>query len=53
MAVQKQNDDGSWSAAEPVRYQGWKAKLELLFWRLGMKRAAVFMAKWDERILGK
>lgn len=53
MVVQKQNDDGSWSTAEPVPMQGWKAKLEGFFWRRNMKRSAVFMAKWDERSLGR
>ena len=51
--TQKQNDDGSWSDAEPIGMQGWKAKLELLFWRMHMKRAASFMARWDEKDLGK
>lgn len=51
--VQKQNDDGSWSVAEPLPMQGWKAQLELFFWRVKMKRAASFMARWDEKDLGK
>lgn len=53
MNTSQQNEDGSWTDAQPLAMQGWKAKLELFFWRVKMKRAASFMARWDERTLGR
>lgn len=48
-----QNPDGSWSPAEPIGPQGWKARLE--FWlraRKRMPRLVAFLTRWDERGLG-
>lgn len=51
--VQRQNSDGSWSKAEPLGMQGWKANLEMSFYRWGFPRLGRFMGRWDERKLGK
>lgn len=53
MGVQQQNEDGSWGPATPIGPQGWKAKLEALFYKLRLKKAARIMSRWDERGLGK
>lgn len=50
--VQRQNDDGSWSDAEPLPMTGWKAQLEQTFYRWNFPRLARFMGRWDERGLG-
>lgn len=49
----KQNEDGTWSEAEPLPFYGWKAKLEQRFRKRGWKKPANFLARWDERGLGK
>lgn len=51
MTISQQNPDGSWGPAEPLGYQGWKAKLEQFFYKLRLKRLGTFMGRWDERAL--
>lgn len=50
--VQKQNSDGSWTEADCLPMQGWKAKLEQFFYLWGFPRLGRFMGRWDERGLG-
>lgn len=50
---QRRNDDGTWEDAEPLGMIGWKAKLEERFRHYGWTRLSNFMARWDERGLGK
>lgn len=49
----QQNPDGSWSEAKPLPLVGWKARLEMKLRRRGWKRVPSFLARWDERGLGK
>ncbi len=51
--VMKENPDGSWEKAEPLPMQGWKAQLEIFFYRIHLKPLGRFMGWWDERGLGK
>ena len=46
-------EEGQWVEAEPLPYMGWKAKLEQVFLMWGMPTFASWMARWDERKLGK
>lgn len=50
--VHRQNQDGSWSPAEPLGMQGWKGKLEERLRGWGLKRLPNLLARWDERGLG-
>lgn len=49
----KQDENGEWVEADEIPMQGWKAKLEQWFLMWGFPRLANFMARWDERGLGK
>lgn len=55
MPIERQNPDGSYSPAEPIGPQGWKARLE--FALRGHGRVADWIANrlgdLDERGLGK
>lgn len=53
MSIHQQNPDGSWSPAEPLPMQGWKARAEERVRRRGFKRLANLLARWDERGLGR
>jgi hypothetical protein len=53
MPTMKQNEGGSWEEAEPLPYLGWKAKLENRLRNVGFIKIANFLARLDERSLGK
>lgn len=52
MNVQKQNENGSWSDAEPVA-PTFLFRVEMKLRSMGFKRLANLMARWDERKVGK
>ena len=52
VTVHRQMPDGSWEPAEPMPFQGWKARLEQWCRRHRLTRPANLLARWDERGLG-
>jgi hypothetical protein len=53
MNVYRQNDDGSWSPAQPIPARGIVARLEFWLRRRGFRRLANVLGAWDERGLGR
>lgn len=52
MSTYRQNDDGTWTPAEPIqptRLLRWENWLR----RIGHHRLASVLARWDERGLGR
>lgn len=37
---------------EPIPYKGWKARMEQLCFRFGLKKLGMFFGRWDEKGLG-
>lgn len=48
----QQNEDDSWSPAEPIPMQGWKGRTEMWCRRHHFRRLANLLGWWDERGLG-
>jgi hypothetical protein len=52
MPIHQQNPDGTWTRADAIPMQGWKARLEERLRRRGWKRLPNLLARRDERGLG-